>query len=101
MACGWNLTVALTRDGHVFQMGSTGAYNAEEEKGGRPPAWEGCKAPTQVDGALFGLYIEEVRTRALARDAWKTGNGRAQRAHVTNLVTFGHAGRSMPVMTGG
>jgi hypothetical protein len=49
--------VAVTRDGRVFQMGSTGAYNPEEEKGGRPPAWEGCLLPTQVGwgGSLVAI----------------------------------------------
>ncbi|KAL6746526.1 hypothetical protein V8C86DRAFT_2939841 [Haematococcus lacustris] len=60
VACGWNLTVALTRDGSVYQMGSTGAYNPEEDKGPRTPAWEGALVPMQVDGALLGLVVEEV-----------------------------------------
>jgi hypothetical protein len=63
VCCGWNLTVAVTRDGHVFQMGGTGASNGDEDKGagGRSgAAWEGCRLPTQVEGALFGLFIEEV-----------------------------------------
>eukprot|EP00798_Chlamydomonas_sp_ICE-L_P011987 gene11987-15081_t len=57
VACGWNLTVALTHEGHVFQMGATGAYNPEEKK---EVPWEGCLHPTQVDGNLFGMFIEEV-----------------------------------------
>ena len=44
VGCGYNLTVALTSDGRVFQMGATGAYNPEEKKA----AWEGATVPTQV-----------------------------------------------------
>ncbi len=60
VACGWNLTVAVTADGRVFQMGATGAYNPEEKA---VPAWEGSSSPAQVDGNLFGLFIEQVQGR--------------------------------------
>lgn len=54
--------MVVTRDGRVYQMGSTGAHNPEEEKAaGKSPAWEGAVFPTLVDGNLFGLFVEQVR----------------------------------------
>lgn len=57
VACGWNLTVAVTRDGKAFQMGSTEGFNSDE----KGVTWEGCSKPTQVDGNLLGHFVEEVR----------------------------------------
>ena len=45
--CGLNLTVALTVDGRVWQMGETGAASDKR------PSWERALAPVQV-GVLFG-----------------------------------------------
>ncbi|MEW5304415.1 MAG: hypothetical protein WDW36_007026 [Sanguina aurantia] len=56
VACGWNLTVAVTRDGKAFQMGSTEGFNSDE----RGVAWDGCSKPTRVDGNLLGHFVEEV-----------------------------------------
>ncbi|GAX81426.1 hypothetical protein CEUSTIGMA_g8856.t1 [Chlamydomonas eustigma] len=56
VACGWNLTVALNKDGKVYQMGGTGAYSPEDKQ----VPWEGCLLPAHVDGNLFGLFIEEI-----------------------------------------
>ena len=56
VACGWNLTAALTRNGRVYQMGATGAYSPDDKS----VPWEGALVPVQVDANLFGLFIEEV-----------------------------------------
>ncbi|PNH11006.1 hypothetical protein TSOC_002191, partial [Tetrabaena socialis] len=55
VACGWSMTIALSRDGRVYQMGSTGAPKNGEK--GCP--WEGALSPTRVDGNLFGMFVEE------------------------------------------
>ncbi len=67
--------MALTRDGQVFQMGSTGASNAEEERalGGRGATpWEGAVTPTPVDGPLFGHFVEEVSGAHTHTYIWDT-----------------------------
>ncbi|GFR46259.1 hypothetical protein Agub_g7811 [Astrephomene gubernaculifera] len=56
VACGWSMTIALSLDGRVYQMGSTGAPKSGEKS----CAWEGALAPTRVDGNLFGMFVEEV-----------------------------------------
>ncbi len=58
--------MALTREGRLFQCGATGAaVGRDEEQGGTKPApWEGATTPTQVEGKLSGLYVEEVSTAA-------------------------------------
>ncbi|GIL96509.1 hypothetical protein Vretimale_2308 [Volvox reticuliferus] len=55
VACGWNMTIALSADGRVYQMGSTGAHTTDKNC-----TWEGAKVPTRVDGNLFGMFVEEV-----------------------------------------
>ncbi|KXZ53218.1 hypothetical protein GPECTOR_7g1111 [Gonium pectorale] len=54
VTCGWSMTVALSADGRVYQMGATGA------SGDKGCAWEGALTPTRVDGNLFGMFVEEV-----------------------------------------
>ncbi|KAG2441550.1 hypothetical protein HXX76_003171 [Chlamydomonas incerta] len=56
VVCGWSMTVALSRDGRVYQMGGTGAGKSGEKS----CPWEGALAPTRVDGNLFGMFVEEV-----------------------------------------
>ncbi|KAK9794046.1 hypothetical protein WJX73_005382 [Symbiochloris irregularis] len=55
VAAGLNLTVALTSDGSVWQMGKTGA----QCKGPSPP-WEGCNTPNQVQGPLAGYHVDGI-----------------------------------------
>lgn len=87
-ACGVSFTVALTADGRIYQMGTTGATNTEEKV-----AWEGAKAPTLVDGNLFGMFIEDVSAgqNHVAIVASRTsGNGRIiEDAARTRLLTWG------------
>ena len=44
--CGLNLTVALTTDGRIWQMGETGA------PGHKLAPWEGAREPQQVTSTL-------------------------------------------------
>eukprot|EP00210_Caulerpa_lentillifera_P001027 g990.t1 len=53
VACGLNLTVALTQDGEVYQMGSTGAEAAQVP-------WDRTSVPIRVEGALKKLKIEQI-----------------------------------------
>lgn len=53
VACGLNLTVALSTDGLVYQMGATGAEAAHVE-------WEGARNPTRVEGRLKGHFADKV-----------------------------------------
>ncbi|GLC74622.1 hypothetical protein PLESTF_001536100 [Pleodorina starrii] len=56
VACGWSMTVALSGDGRVYQMGKTGAHPSSDKN----CMWEGALSPTRVDGNLFGMFVEEV-----------------------------------------
>lgn len=51
VAAGLNLTVALTTDGRVYQMGDMGLQ-------AKAP-WEGCSLPTQVCVALLELPVNK------------------------------------------
>lgn len=53
--CGLNLTVALTTDGRIWQMGETGA------PGNKHTPWEGAKEPQQV--ATLGIFISTTSVR--------------------------------------
>jgi hypothetical protein len=44
VACGWSMTIALSGDGRVYQMGRTGAHTAADKN----CAWEGALGPTRV-----------------------------------------------------
>ncbi|CAL8464600.1 g4135 [Coccomyxa elongata] len=50
--CGLNLTVALTTDGRIWQMGETGA------PGNKHTPWEGAKEPQQV--SIPGHFVERI-----------------------------------------
>jgi len=53
VACGLNLTVVLTKDGAVYQMGTTAA-----EAPNVP--WEGAKIPSKVEGPLKKVFADQV-----------------------------------------
>ncbi|GMH35195.1 hypothetical protein BSKO_03063 [Bryopsis sp. KO-2023] len=53
VACGLNLTVALTMDGLIYQMGATGAEDTHMP-------WESAKNPTRVEGNLKGCFADRV-----------------------------------------
>lgn len=53
VACGLNLTLALTQDGEVYQMGTTGAEAAQVP-------WERALLPVRVEGPLRRLKIEQI-----------------------------------------
>ena len=59
VACGLNLTVVLTRDGGVYQMGTTAAEDA-------PVRWEGATEPTRVEGPLKRIHAEQAPPHSLA-----------------------------------
>lgn len=67
VACGCDLTVALTRAGSVFQMGGTGAA----ADGGKAPPWEGCSTPVRVRGAgcagPAGAHVRAAQPRLRGR----------------------------------
>ncbi|BDA49523.1 probable E3 ubiquitin-protein ligase HERC2 at N-terminal half [Coccomyxa sp. Obi] len=50
--CGLNLTVALTTDGRIWQMGETGS------PGNKHTPWEGAREPQQV--SIPGHFVERV-----------------------------------------
>ena len=89
VACGMNFTVALDRDGTVFQMGSM--LRGGPVDGGE---WEAAALPTRVRGALDGLVVKDVRAgrshacAAAAKDggAWSP---RAGAALANRLITWG------------
>lgn len=49
--CGLNLTVALTADGRIWQMGETGA------PGHKLAPWEGAREAVQVITALLEMLV--------------------------------------------
>lgn len=53
VACGLNLTVVLSKDGAVYQMGTTAAEDAHVP-------WEGATVPTRVEGPLRRIYADRV-----------------------------------------
>ena len=53
VACGLNLTVVQTVEGHVFQMGETGDGDVMVK-------WEGARLPELVKGNLSNYRVEEV-----------------------------------------
>lgn len=55
VACGLNLTVALTKDGAVYQMGTTAAEDAHVP-------WEGATVPTRVEGPLKRINADQAQT---------------------------------------
>lgn len=53
VSCGLNLTVILTKEGEVYQMGSTGAEDTQVP-------WEGSLIPAKVEGPLKKTKIESL-----------------------------------------
>ncbi len=55
VACGLNFTVALTTNGQVLQMGSTGNNSTEHNA-----LWEGARVPVLVGGALAPVCATSI-----------------------------------------
>ena len=84
--CGLNLTVALTVDGRVWQMGETGAASE------RQAPWDRALAPVQVGAQALGFRVDQLW-------AGKTGSGEAQKSSACISIYGQGKPRSEDVLT--
>jgi hypothetical protein len=92
VACGLNFTVALTNNGEVYQMGSTGAQNNREKDKADwkvcVALWAGCTA-LQSFGAICTEPVVLLDSRCRCCSGWLSlCSTHSMTAHVCSRIVF-------------
>eukprot|EP00210_Caulerpa_lentillifera_P007888 g7529.t1 len=78
VSCGLNLTIVLTGDGEVYQMGSTGAQDSDVP-------WDRTSQPTRVEGLLLNRRIQQIACGKQHMIAV----GQSSQEHMNHLFSWG------------